>query len=89
MKKKRFTEEQIVRILREAEKKERSIGEICKAHGISEQSFYRWRKRFGSMDVSEVRRLRELEKDNTRLKLLLAERVMEIDAMQEVLKRDF
>ena len=89
MKKKRFTEEQIVRILREAEKKERSIGEVCKAHGVSEQSFYRWRNRFGSMEVSDVRRLRELEKQNSRLKRLLAEHVVEIDAMKEVLKRDF
>jgi putative transposase len=89
MKKKRFSEEQIVRILREAEKKERSIGEICKTHGVSEQSFYRWRNRFGAMAVSDVRRLRQLEKENGRLKRLLAERELEIDAMKEVVGRDF
>ena len=89
MKKKRFSEEQIVRILREAEMKERTIGEICKEHGVSEHSFYRWRNKFGSMEVCDVRRLRELEKENSRLKRLLAERVLEIDAMKEVLKRDF
>jgi len=89
MKKKRFSEEQIVRILREAELRERRIGEICKAHGVSEQSFYRWRNKFGAMEVSDVRRLRQLEKENGRLKRLLAERDLELDAMKEVLKRDF
>lgn len=89
MKKKRFSEEQIVRILREAEKKERTIGEICKEHGVTEQSFYRWRNQFGGMEVNDVRRLRELERENTQLKQLLAERVMEIAAMKKVLKRDF
>lgn len=89
MKKKRFTEEQIVRILREAERRERTIGEICKEHGVSEQSFYRWRNRFGAMEVCDVRRLRELEKENGQLKRLLAERVMEVDAMKVVLKRGF
>lgn len=89
MKRKRFTEEQIVRILREAERKEQSVGEVCKAHGVSEQSFYRWRRKFGAMEVSDVRRLRELEKENGRLKRLLAERVLEIDALKEVLERDF
>jgi putative transposase len=77
----RFSESQIVAILREA-----AVAAICHAHGISENTFYRWRKRYGSMEVSEVRRLRELEAENARLKRLLAERDLEIDAIREVLR---
>ena len=81
MKKKRFSEEQIVGVLREAEKG-KSIGEACRLHGVSEQSFYRWRQRYGGMAVADVKRLRELERENGRLKQLAAERDLEIDAMK-------
>jgi putative transposase len=64
----------------------RTRSAICHAHGISENTFYRWRKRYGSMEISEVRRLRELEAENARLKRLLAERDLEIDAIREVLR---
>lgn len=60
-----------------------------KKYGISEQTYYRWKRKFGQMEVSEVRRLRELEKENSRLKRLLADRDLEVDAMQEVLRRNF
>ena len=86
MKKKRFSEEQIVRILRQVEATDQTVAEVCKQQGISEQTWYRWKKKFGQMDVPDVRRLRELEKENARLKRIVAERDLEIDAMKEVLK---
>ena len=87
--KKRFSEEQVVRILRQAEAADQTVAEVCKQHGISEQTWYRWKKKFGQMGVPDVRRLRELEKENSRLKRIVAERDLEIDAMKEVLKGNF
>lgn len=88
MQRKRFSEEQIIAILREAEKGDRLIGDVCRSHGIAENTFYRWRQKYGGMQVPEVRRLRELEQENTRLKRLLAERCLEIDAIKDVLAKN-
>lgn len=85
----RFSEEQIVRMLREAEAANQTVTEVCKQHGVSEQTWYRWKKKFGQMEVPDVRRLRELEKENGRLKRIVAERDLEIDALKEVLKTNF
>ena len=87
MKTSTFTEEQIVGILREAESGEQTIGSVCRAHGISENTFYKWRKKYGGVDVPAIKRLRELEQENGRLKRLLAERDLEVDVMNEVLAK--
>ena len=85
--KKRFTEEQIVAILRDAESGQKPVGEVCRRHAISAPTFYAWRRKFGPMAESEVRRLRELEKENGRLKRLLAERDVELDVVRELLQK--
>lgn len=87
MKQSAFTEEQIIAILRQAEQGGTTIGAVCRAHGISENTFYKWRQKYGGADVTAVKRLRELEQENARLKRLLAERDLEVDAMKEVLAK--
>lgn len=87
MKASQFSNEQIVQILQQAERDDQTIGAVCRTHGITESTFYRWRKQFGGMIVSEVQRLRELEKENGRLKRLLAERDLEVDALKELLAK--
>jgi putative transposase len=82
--KKIYSEEQIVGFVREAEKTEVTIAEFCRQKGFNEGTFCKWKKRFGSMQVAEVKRLRELESENARLKRLVADRMIEIDAMQEM-----
>lgn len=85
MKANQHTAEQIIKILDQAEKGEQTIGAVCREHGITETTFYRWRRAYGGMSVSEAHRLKELEKENGRLKRLLAERVLENDLLRELL----
>ena len=87
MKTSRFSSEQIIKILEQAERGEQTIGTLCREHGITETPFYRWRKKFGGMTVPDTQRLRELEKESTRLKRLLAERDLEVDALKELLAK--
>jgi putative transposase len=85
MKKGRYSDEQIVRILREADKA--PIAEVAKRHGVSEQSIYSWRKRFGEMNADDVKNMKVLEQENARLKKLLAERDLEIEVMKEITRK--
>src|SRR5690242_18800959 len=82
MRKSRFTDEQVVGIIREADRD--AVADVAKRHGVSEQTIYMWRKRFGELRSEDVRRLRQLEAENARLKKLVAERDLEIEVMKEV-----
>lgn len=84
--KKRFTEEQIIGFLREADAG-LPIKELCRRHGFSEASYYLWRSKFGGMDVSDAKRLKALEAENVKLKKLLAEAMLEQEVTREVLRK--
>jgi putative transposase len=85
--KKRHTEEQIITILREAETGVMPVKALCKRHNISEQTFFRWRTKYGGMDVPDARRLKDLESENARLKRLVAEQMLVIDGMKEIVRK--
>ena len=85
MKKTRFSEEQMVTILREAD--QRPVPEVAKKHGVSAQTIYAWRKHFGSLEPSDVKRLRQIEQENGRLKKMVADRDLEIDVLKEITRK--
>jgi putative transposase len=90
--KKRFTAEQIIRKLREAEGKLASgqgVPQVCRELGISESSYYRWKTQYGGIDESEARRLRELERENARLKKIVAEQAIDISILREAARGNY
>ena len=88
MKKTRYTEEQIAFALKQAETGTR-VEEVCRKMGISEATFYNWKKKFGGMSVTKLRRLRQLEEENQRLKRLVADLSLDKEMLQEVIKKKF
>ena len=83
----RFSEEQIIRVLKEGESGV-ATGELCRVHGISPATFYKWKARYGGLDVNEARRLRHLEEENRKLKQLLAEATLDNHALKELLRKN-
>ncbi|OJY87644.1 MAG: transposase [Lysobacterales bacterium 63-13] len=86
--KKRYTDEQIIGFLKQAEAGA-PIKELCRKHGFSDASFYLWRRRFGGMNIPDAKRLRELESENAKLKKLLAEAMLDADALRVVARGKF
>jgi putative transposase len=85
---KRHTEEQIIGVLKESEAGAKT-GELCRRHGISEGTFYKWKAKFGGMDISDAKRLRALEDENRRLKQLVADQALDIVVIKDLLKKKF
>jgi putative transposase len=88
VKKSRFTEQQIVGILKESEAGAKTA-DICRNHGVSPATFYKWKSKFGGMEVSDVAKMRGLEDENRRLKKLLADSALEIDALKLIASGNF
>jgi putative transposase len=87
MKGKRYTTEDKIRLLREADRGEKSIQELCREENISEVSFHRWKRQFGQMDINEARRLKELERENSELKKMLAESLLKNRVLEAVCEK--
>jgi len=85
--KQRFSESQILSVLKEAESGVK-VADVCRKHGICEGTFFRWKSKYGGMELSDVRKMKELEVENSRLKRIVAQYALENEAMREVLKKN-
>jgi len=88
MKRRRFSEEQIIGILKEHQAGAKAA-DLCRKHGISDATFYKWRSKYGGMEVSDAKRLKALEAENAKLKKLLAEQMMDVATLKEMLTKNF
>ena len=86
MKKKRYTEEQVFRILKEGESCS-SIPELCRKYGVSEATFFRWRSKYSGLELSDLKKMKGMEAENTQLKRIVADQALQIDALKEVLQK--
>lgn len=83
MKKSRFTEEQIIAILKEQDQGQK-VAEICRKHGIADQTFHNWKKKYGGLTVDELRRMKELEQENSRLKRAVADLTLDVQILKDI-----
>ena len=88
MKRKRYTDEQIVQVLKEAEAGAKTA-DLCRKYGMSEQSFYKWKSRYSGMDISMLKKLKSLEDENSKLKHLLADQLLDYKVLKELLSKNF
>ena len=88
MRKKRYSEEQIIRVL-DLQESGMKVADICREQGISEQTFYRWKSKYGGMTVSEAKRLRALEDENSQLKRIVADQALDIQALKAALEKKY
>ena len=86
MKRSKFTDEQILAIVKEGEAG-RKVADVCRAHGITEQTYYRWKAKYGGMELSEMQRLKQVEDENRRLKQIVAEQTLDIQALKAVVAK--
>lgn len=88
MKAKRYTEEQIVQVLKEGQAG-MSVSELCRKHGISDASYYKWKAKYAGLEISDLRRLRQLEEENRRLKTMVADQALDIQALKAVASKNW
>ena len=86
MKRSKFTDEQILSIVKEGEAG-RKVADLCRTHGITEQTYYRWKEKFGGMQLSEMQRLKQVEDENRRLKQIVAQQTLDIQALKAVVTK--